>query len=88
MKELKHANIWNSAVNITERIVTEECEKNCSQLTSLNLAHNSFDSVPPMLACIAVNLLKLNMSYNRYHLCFKDVNFFLSKFFTIIIITN
>uniref|UniRef100_A0A8D9E2H8 non-specific serine/threonine protein kinase n=1 Tax=Cacopsylla melanoneura TaxID=428564 RepID=A0A8D9E2H8_9HEMI len=33
-------------------------------LLSLNLAHNLFTSVPPVLPCLAVNLAKLNMAYN------------------------
>lgn len=65
MKELKHVNIWSSSVEIIDQIVVDECQKNCSRLTSLNLSHNSFDSVPPVLACLAVNLNRLNMSYNR-----------------------
>ncbi|KAK6640323.1 hypothetical protein RUM44_012009 [Polyplax serrata] len=64
MKELKHINIWNSSVEITEQIVLDECQQNCSQLTLLNLSHNSFSAVPPVLACLAVNLTRLNMSYN------------------------
>lgn len=65
MKELRHVNVWGSSVEITEQIVVNECQQNCSRLTSLNLAHNPIDSVPPVLACLALNLTRLNMSYNK-----------------------
>lgn len=35
------------------------------QLAALNLAHNAYEIVPPILSCFAVNLARLNMSYNR-----------------------
>ena len=34
-------------------------------LKDLNLSHNKFSSVPPMLACVCVCLQKLNISYNN-----------------------
>lgn len=36
-----------------------------SQLSSLNIANNLFTSIPAALPCLAVNLTRLNMSYNR-----------------------
>ncbi|XP_068625771.1 leucine-rich repeat serine/threonine-protein kinase 1 [Battus philenor] len=35
-----------------------------SPLSSLNLSHNQFTSVPPPLACLAPSLTRLNMAYN------------------------
>lgn len=35
------------------------------KLTYLNLSHNSFESIPPVLACMATELTRLNLSYNR-----------------------
>ncbi|XP_017968519.1 leucine-rich repeat serine/threonine-protein kinase 1 isoform X2 [Drosophila navojoa] len=35
-----------------------------SQLSSLNIANNLFTSIPAALPCLAVNLTRLNMSYN------------------------
>lgn len=35
------------------------------QLAALNLAHNAYEIVPPILSCFTVNLARLNMSYNR-----------------------
>lgn len=37
---------------------------NNEQLTNLNLANNLFTSIPLALPCLAVNLTRLNMSYN------------------------
>lgn len=36
-----------------------------SQLSSLNLAHNMFAAVPAALTCLAINLTRLNMSFNN-----------------------
>ncbi|KAL0267443.1 UNVERIFIED_CONTAM: hypothetical protein PYX00_009712 [Menopon gallinae] len=64
VKDLRHQNLWSSSIEIAEQIVTDQCQQNCSHLSALNLAHNLFTSVPPLLACLAVNLTRLNMSYN------------------------
>lgn len=36
-----------------------------SKITYLNLSHNSFAHLPPVLACVATELSRLNLSYNR-----------------------
>lgn len=65
---LVHHNVWNHTIEIMEQIVrvddTSEVKSNSSQLSSLNLSHNRFSSIPPVLSCLAVNLTRLNMSYN------------------------
>ncbi|XP_065214793.1 leucine-rich repeat serine/threonine-protein kinase 1 isoform X2 [Planococcus citri] len=65
--ELQHHNEWSETVEISEQILhVEEHENsaNCSQLSSLNLAHNQFTAIPVVLSCLAVNLTRLNMAYN------------------------
>ncbi|XP_050423466.1 leucine-rich repeat serine/threonine-protein kinase 1 [Adelges cooleyi] len=65
---LVHYNVWNRTVEIMEQISrtdeTSEIKSNSSQLSSLNLSHNRFSSIPPVLSCLAVNLTRLNLSYN------------------------
>ncbi|XP_022171675.1 leucine-rich repeat serine/threonine-protein kinase 1 isoform X1 [Myzus persicae] len=65
---LVHHNVWNRTIEIMEQIVrvddTSEVKSNSSQLSSLNLSHNRFSSIPPVLSCLAVNLTRLNISYN------------------------
>lgn len=65
---LVHYNVWNRTIEIMEQIArvddTSEIKSNSSQLSSLNLSHNRFSSIPPILSCLAVNLTRLNMSYN------------------------
>lgn len=67
--ELQHHNEWSETVEISEQILHveehENCAENCSQLSSLNLAHNQFTAIPVVLSCLAVNLTRLNMAYNR-----------------------
>nr|CAD7202602.1 unnamed protein product [Timema douglasi] len=64
--DLTHHNIWSRNVEVTEQILhnDENNQDNCSKLSSLNLAHNQFTSIPVALPCLAVNLTRLNMSYN------------------------
>ena len=66
---MEHHNAWSESLVISEQVLhVEEAEKeteNCSQLTSLNLAHNQFTAIPAVLSCLAVNLTRLNMAYNR-----------------------
>ncbi|PNF32771.1 hypothetical protein B7P43_G04485, partial [Cryptotermes secundus] len=64
--DITHHNIWSRNVEVTEQIMhhDDENEDNCSQLSALNLAHNQFTSVPVALPCLAVNLTRLNLSYN------------------------
>lgn len=65
---LIHHNVWNHTVEIMEQITrvddTSNIKSNNSQLSSLNLSHNKFSSIPPVLSCLAVNLTRLNVSYN------------------------
>lgn len=62
---VKH-HIWSKSVEVTEQIVhaDENVTEQSSQLSSLNLAHNLFTSIPVVLPCIAVNLTRLNMAFN------------------------
>lgn len=71
---LTHHNLWSQAgLEISDSPLphsTGEGEGGvtgtpCCPLLSLNLAHNLFTSVPPVLPCLAVNLTKLNIAYNR-----------------------
>jgi hypothetical protein len=65
--DVTHHNIWSRSVEVTEQILHhgDENQDNCSQLSALNLAHNQFTSMPVALPCLAVNLTRLNLSYNR-----------------------
>ncbi|KAB7496364.1 Leucine-rich repeat serine/threonine-protein kinase 1 [Armadillidium nasatum] len=66
-RELTHHSLWSSSVQVQESFSpTEgnECGTH-SQLQSLNLSHNSFSCVPQGLACLAVNLSRLYLAYNR-----------------------
>lgn len=62
---VKH-HIWNKSVEVTEQILhnDESITEKSSQLSSLNLAHNLFTSIPVVLPCLAVNLTRLNMAFN------------------------
>ncbi|KAF5301002.1 hypothetical protein FQR65_LT08985 [Abscondita terminalis] len=62
---VKH-HIWSKNVEVTEQILhnDESVMEKASQLFALNLAHNLFASVPVVLPCLAVNLTRLNMSFN------------------------
>lgn len=66
---MEHHNDWTDALIVSEQIHhAEESESNdesCSQLSTLNLAHNLFTAIPVVLSCLAVNLTRLNMAYNR-----------------------
>lgn len=67
--DLQHHNEWSESLDISEQILhVEEHEngsENCSQLSSLNLAHNQFTAIPVVLSCLAVNLTRLNLAYNK-----------------------
>ena len=60
-------NLWSGRVEVTEQILHAEVDgqENVSQLSALNLAHNAFTRIPPALPCLAVNLTRLNLAYNR-----------------------
>uniref|UniRef100_T1IVJ9 non-specific serine/threonine protein kinase n=1 Tax=Strigamia maritima TaxID=126957 RepID=T1IVJ9_STRMM len=66
-KELSHHNFWCHTIEISESYLDGNIDgrDNQSQLTMLNLAHNAFISIPVGLSCVAVNLTRLNLSYNR-----------------------
>ncbi|KAK4295198.1 hypothetical protein Pmani_032225 [Petrolisthes manimaculis] len=66
-RELKHHSLWSSTVEIQESLVgvRETAEETQSNLQSLNLSHNAFTTVPLGLACLALSLNRLNLSYNR-----------------------
>ncbi|GAB6033061.1 hypothetical protein CHUAL_012677 [Chamberlinius hualienensis] len=66
-KDVIHSNLWSQNVEIIELILDENdfTKENQSKLMTLNLAHNAFETIPVGLACLAVNLARLNMSYNR-----------------------
>lgn len=62
--------LWCKNVEITEQIIHDDFDDanrqgKSSQLSLLNLAHNMFTSIPSSLACLAVNLTRLNMSFNN-----------------------
>lgn len=66
-QKLVHDSLWSHTVDINETLPADmdDMPQSCSQLVHLNLAHNNFSSVPVSLACIAVNLVRLNMSFNK-----------------------
>lgn len=61
----KH-HFWTKHVEVTEQILhgNEASVENSSQLSSLNISHNLFTSIPVVLPCLAVNLTRLNMAFN------------------------
>lgn len=59
--------IWSKSLEVTDqelRLPDAKNDNTVSQLSSLNLANNLFTSIPLALPCLAVNLTRLNMSYN------------------------
>ncbi|KAG5883328.1 hypothetical protein JTB14_032528 [Gonioctena quinquepunctata] len=64
--DLNKHHIWNKTVEVTEQILHNDdtITEHSSKLSSLNLAHNLFSSIPVVLPCLAVNLTRLNMSFN------------------------
>ncbi|XP_034942841.1 leucine-rich repeat serine/threonine-protein kinase 1 [Chelonus insularis] len=62
--ELERPHVWTESVQVTEKISDDTEPGTRSVLTSLNLAHNLFTSIPVALPCLAVNLVRLNMAYN------------------------
>lgn len=65
--DLKHLNVWSRNVEVNDQILHSDGDnsENCSQLSALNLAHNAFSCIPVALPCLAVNLTRLNLSYNK-----------------------
>uniref|UniRef100_A0A1B6DQ53 non-specific serine/threonine protein kinase n=1 Tax=Clastoptera arizonana TaxID=38151 RepID=A0A1B6DQ53_9HEMI len=64
--DLTQHNVWSRSVQVMEQISSsdEDNGQDCSHLSALNLAHNQFTAIPTVLSCLAVNLTRLNMSYN------------------------
>lgn len=65
--EITRHHIWSKSLEVTDqelRMPDAKADALVSQLTSLNLANNLFTSIPIALPCLAVNLTRLNMSYN------------------------
>jgi len=68
-------NYWEREIDVTNDICSEmklqgdkedsSLDLSTSKITYLNLSHNSFTNIPPVLACVAVDLVRLNLSYNR-----------------------
>ncbi|ETN67521.1 Leucine-rich repeat kinase [Anopheles darlingi] len=65
--ELVRHHVWSRSLEVTEqelRLPDARHDSALSQLSSLNLANNLFTSIPLALPCLAVNLTRLNLSYN------------------------
>lgn len=65
--DLMRHNVWSKSLEVTDqelRLPDAKNDLSVSQLSSLNLANNLFTSIPLALPCLAVNLTRLNMSYN------------------------
>lgn len=69
--EITRHHIWSKSLEVTDqelRLPDSKTDDILSQLTSLNVANNLFTSIPLALPCLAVNLTRLNMSYNSLRL--------------------
>lgn len=64
LKWIDRPHVWTKSVQVSEKISDDNEGGARSVLTSLNLAHNLFTSIPVALPCLAVNLVRLNMAYN------------------------
>lgn len=73
---INHLNYWKKKVDLvvsgasiesksSHDDLNEEEQSGVSKITYLNLSHNSFAHIPPVLACVATELTRLNLSYNR-----------------------
>lgn len=64
--DLLHHSVWSKNLEISEQDMPICGSRNVDSghLTNLNLANNLFTSIPLTLPCLAVNLTRLNMSYN------------------------
>ncbi|XP_030371278.1 leucine-rich repeat serine/threonine-protein kinase 1 isoform X2 [Scaptodrosophila lebanonensis] len=66
-QQLTHRNIWSASLEVTDNELKwheVKPEDGASQLSSLNIANNLFTSIPAALPCLALNLTRLNLSYN------------------------
>ena len=66
-RDLKHHSLWSNSIEIQESLIgeRENDEGGASMLQSLNLAHNALNNIPQGLACLALSLNRINLSYNR-----------------------
>ncbi|CAN7988726.1 unnamed protein product [Ixodes hexagonus] len=64
-QDLHHHSLWRASLEVVDAAL-EECVSSGrqSQLSSVNLSHNAFECLPPMLACCAGQVSRLNLSYN------------------------
>lgn len=68
---VEHLNNWKRRVDLVSNVPNTSDEKNpgdtqsANKITYLNLSHNSFSTIPPVLACIGTDLTRLNLSHNR-----------------------
>ncbi len=65
--DLPHHSMWSSSVEIRDNKTHHggSGKDNGNGLQVLNLAHNSFSVLPRSLACLAPQLARLNLSYNK-----------------------
>ncbi|XP_024943937.1 leucine-rich repeat serine/threonine-protein kinase 1 isoform X2 [Cephus cinctus] len=62
--EMERPHLWTGSVEVSEKLSEDNEPGTRSVLSSLNLAHNLFNSIPVSLPCLAVSLVRLNMAYN------------------------
>ena len=65
--EIKKHHLWTNQIEINDQILhfnDDNHVEKTSLISSLNLSHNLFTNMPPMLACLSPKLSKLNLSYN------------------------
>lgn len=66
-KDMIKCNLWYKSLDISDnsyKIDELRRDENVSKLSYLNIANNLFTCIPDVLACLALNLTRLNMSYN------------------------
>lgn len=66
-KELIKCNLWYKSLVISDnsyKIDELRKDESVSKLNYLNIANNLFTCIPDVLACLGLNLTRLNMSYN------------------------
>ena len=65
-KDVNRVNLWSQSLEVVAVSHNEDDSdsRQYCKLLSLNLSHNGFERIPRMLSCLAINLSRLNMSYN------------------------
>lgn len=63
LQPLKHHTKWRGCLQLVESHPEESSSTRALQ--SLNLSHNAFEWVPPVLACNAPQLARLSLAYNK-----------------------